>query len=110
MLSDEERARRIAQTIEKALTGQGAQSNYTVTKRTACSACPPTSCSVCGFVLPGDVIIIHHKDRGKRHLSDRAVHYLGHGLKRYQTGYIYQGEPVLVDLDLDELEGYLDLR
>lgn len=110
MLSAKDRAWRIAQTIEAALSEPGPQSSYTVTKRAACSACPPSSCSVCGFVLPGDVIIINHQVKGKRHLSDKTVHYLGHGLTRYQTGYIYRGEPVIADLDLHELEGYLDLN
>ncbi len=73
----------------------------------ACTGCPSSACAVCGVVLPGDVIIIHHQVKGKRHLSDKAVHYLSHGLTHYETGYIYRGEPVTVDLDLSELEGYL---
>ncbi len=110
MSSENDRALRIAQTIETALAQPAHDCNYTVTKRMACSACPPSSCSVCGFVLSGDVIIINHQVKGKRHLSDKTVHYLGHGLTRYQTGYIYRGEPVIADLDLHELEGYLDLN
>jgi hypothetical protein len=37
------------------------------------------------------------------------VHYLGHGITRYETGYIVRGEPVVVEIDLEELAGYLDL-
>ncbi len=109
MPNEQERALRISQAIEIALAQPAGNGRYTVTKRNACAACPPSACKECGLALPGDVIILNHSVKGKRHLSDKAVHYLGHGLTRYQTGYVYRGEPVVVDLDLSELEGYLDL-
>lgn len=108
-LSDEERARRLSAAIIAGLAGAPAGARYAVTKRSACSGCPPGACTVCGLSLPGDVFIVTHHVKGKRHLSDKAVHYLGHGLTHYETGYIYRGEPVTVDLSLDELEGYLGL-
>src|SRR5512133_450824 len=105
--TDEDRARGISATILHGLAAPGEAVSYRVTKRDACTGCPSSACAVCGAVLPGDVIIVHHKVKGKRHLSDKAVHYLGHGMVHYETGYIYRGEPVTVDLDLNELEGYL---
>lgn len=105
--TDEDRARRISAAILHALATPGEALSYRVTKRNACTGCPSSACAVCGAVLPGDVIIIQHQVKGKRHLSDKAVHYLGHGLIHYETGYIYRDEPVTVDLDLSELEGYL---
>jgi hypothetical protein len=107
MSTDEARARRISAAIRHGLATPGEAQSYRVTKRNACSGCPPSACAVCGTALPGDVIIIQHQVKGKRHLSDKAVHYLDHGLTHYQTGYMYHGEPVTVDLDLSELEGYL---
>jgi hypothetical protein len=111
----EDRARRLAAAILDGLSTANADGlstpneelGYRVTKRNACSGCPSSACTVCGVVLPGDVIIITHSVKGKRHLSDKAVHYLSHGLTHYETGYVYRGEPVTVDLDLNELEGYL---
>ena len=107
MSTDEDRARGISAAILSGLEAPGETLSYRVTKRNACTGCPPSACAVCGVVLAGDVIIIHHQVKGKRHLSDKAVHYLGHGLTHYETGDIYRGEPVTVDLDLNELEGYL---
>jgi hypothetical protein len=107
MSTDEERARRISAAILHALSTPDETLSYRVTKRNACTGCPSSACAVCGVVLAGDVIIIHHHAKGKRHLSDKAVHYLSHGITHYETGYVYRGEPVTVDLDLSELEGYL---
>ncbi len=109
MLSSEERAKRLAAAILNGLQRAPEGAAYRVTRRDACTGCPPGTCAECGAVLPGDVYIITHHARGKRHLSDKAVHYLGHGLTHYETGYVYRGEPVTVDLSLDELERYLDL-
>ncbi len=103
----DERAKGLSAAILRGLASPGEARSYRVTKRNACTGCPSSECAVCGVVLPGDVIIVHHQVKGKRHLSDKAVHYLGHGLTHYETGYIYRGEPVAVDLDLNELEGYL---
>jgi hypothetical protein len=105
--TDEERAKRVSAAILDGLAAPGEAQSYQVTKRDACTGCPSSACAVCGVVLPGAVIIITHQVKGKRHLSDKAVHYLGHGLIHYETGYVYRGEPVAVDLDLNELEGYL---
>lgn len=104
------RARRLAAAILDGLRQAPEGARYRVARRDACSGCPPGACSECGATLPGDVYIITHQVKGKRHLSDKAVHYLGHGLTHYETGYVYRGEPVTVDLSLDELEGYLDLQ
>ena len=107
-MNQAERARQIAQVIEEALE-ESPQGNFTVTNQGGCAACDPGSCPECGFLFTGDVITIDHKTKGKRTLSDRAIHYLSHGVTHYQTGYIVRGEPVIVDLNLDELAGYLDL-
>jgi hypothetical protein len=109
MADDADRARRVSAAILDGLATPGASAHFKVTKRDACTGCPSSACAVCGAVLPGAVYIVTHAERGKRHLSDKAVHYMGHGLVHYETGYIYRGEPVTVDLDLAELEGYLDL-
>jgi hypothetical protein len=105
--SDGDRARSLSAAILHGLAAPEDAESYRVTKRNACTGCPSSACAVCGAILPGDVIIVHHKVKGKRHLSDKAVHYLGHGRTHYETGYIYRGEPVTVDLDLNELEAYL---
>jgi len=42
-------------------------------------------------------------------ISDRTVHFLEHGITRYETGYVVRGEPVSVDIDVEELARYLDL-
>ena len=107
-MNQAERARQIAQVIEEALE-ESPQGNFTVTSRGGCAACDPGSCPECGFLFTGDVITIDHKTKGKRTLSDRAIHYLSHGVTHYQTGYIVRGEPVIVDLNLDELASYLDM-
>jgi hypothetical protein len=109
MIADDARAVRIAQVIGDAPAQPAEGIGYTVARRSACATCPPAACSICGVSLPGDVFIISHQVIGKRHLSDKAVHYMSHGVCRYQTGYVYRGEPVVVDLNLSELEGYLNL-
>jgi hypothetical protein len=127
-MNKEERAKQIARIIQEALQGAAAsvlagahhpggtgtgeelpQGNFTVTKRGGCSTCDPGSCSECGYLFMGEAVVINHRIRGKLTLSDKAVHYLSHGITRYQTSYIVHGEPVIVDLDLDELASYLDL-
>lgn len=109
MSTVEDRAQRLSAAILDGLAVPPPDVAYKVTKRGACSGCPPGACDICGVSLPGDVYIINHPSRGKRHLSDKAVHYLGHGRTHYATGYLYRGEPVTVDLNLEELEPYLDL-
>lgn len=108
-MSGEDRARRLSAAILDSLASPQPEARFRVAKRGACSGCPPASCEVCGVSLPGDVYIITHQIKGKRHLSDKAVHYMGHGRTHYSTGYFYRGEDVTVDLDLDELEPYLDI-
>lgn len=109
MLSDRERALRIVRTIEAALSQPPACGDYVVTRLAACGSCPPFVCPECGCPLPGDSIVIDHFQKGRRRLNDKAIHYLGHGVTSYQTGYIHQGKPVVVNLDLDTLEAYLSL-
>ena len=82
---------------------------FAVSKQSGCLACDPGACPECGYLFTGEVIVISHKTKGKRTLSDRAIHYLSHGIAHYQTDYVVHGEPVTVDLDLDELASYLDL-
>jgi predicted Zn-ribbon and HTH transcriptional regulator len=93
------------------MTGVGELSriNFTVTRRGGCISCDPGSCAECGYLFTGESIMIDHKLRGKITLSDRAIHYLSHGMTHYQTAYVVRGEPVVVDLDLEDLAGYLDL-
>lgn len=107
-MNQAERARQIAQIIYEAL-GKPSHEDFTVTSRGGCAACDPGACPECGYLFTGDVITIDHKTKGKRTLSDKAIHYLSHGITHYQTGYVIRGEPVVVDLDLDELASYLDL-
>lgn len=83
--------------------------SFTVSRRAGCLACDPGSCPECGYLFTGELVTIEHRLKGKLTLSDKAIHYLSHGITRYQTGYIVRGEPVIVDLDLEELAGYLDL-
>jgi hypothetical protein len=110
VLSDKERALRIARTLEAALSQPPARGDYLVTRLPACGSCPPFVCAECGCPLPGDAIVIEHVQRGRRRLSDKAMHYLGHGMTSYLTGYVHQDKAVMVDLDLDTLETYLSLR
>jgi len=102
------RAKQIAQVIQQAIENP-CPGDFTVTSHVGCASCDPGSCPECGFLFTGDIITINHKIRGKRTLSDKAVHYLSHGITHYQTGYVVRGEPVVVDLNLNELAGYLDL-
>jgi predicted Zn-ribbon and HTH transcriptional regulator len=121
-MDESQRARQISRTIEEALqlteSGRAGEApvqeqlppaSFVVSKQSGCLACDPGACPRCGYLFTGEVIVIDHKTRGKRTLSDRAVHYLSHGIAHYQTGYIVHGEPVTVDLDLEELASYLDL-
>lgn len=120
---ESERARQIALVIRQSLqdlagavaegeaprTAAAPARRYTVTRTGGCIACDPGACTLCGYLFTGEIITIQRAEKGKRVLSDRAVHYLSHGVSRYETAYLVRGEPVIVDLDLDELAGYLDL-
>ena len=130
MLTDEkERARMIAAVVYAALErapvaavqdqtsqrppcgGAGASlaQRFTVSRQGGCLACDPGACSECGYLFSGERIIINHAVQGERVISDRTLHLLTHGISKYQTKYVVYGEPVVVDLDLDELASYLDL-
>jgi hypothetical protein len=82
---------------------------FRVTRRGGCVACDPGACWVCGYLFTGERISISHVVKGERVISDRTLHLLTHGITRYQTRYVVYGEPVVVDLALDELAGYLDM-
>jgi len=104
----EKRAREISSVIEMA--SQGAENDhFAVTTRGGCGACDPGACRECGYLFSGEIFVIEHDTRGKRVLSDKTVHYLAHGITRYETGYVVHGAPVVVDLDVEELAAYLDL-
>jgi hypothetical protein len=102
------RAKQIAGAIQDALETPP-KGDFTVTKRVGCAMCDPGACLECGYLFTGETFTIEHVLKGKRTLSDKAVHYLSHGIVRYQTNYVVHGEPVVVDLDLDELASYLDM-
>jgi len=111
-----ERAGQIAEALQQARGSFGwpvgasvYRGSYAVTVRGGCAACDPGACRECGHLFTGEIFTIEHLTRGKRVISDRTVHYLGHGITRYETGYIVRGEPVIVEIDLEELAGYLDL-
>jgi len=82
---------------------------FTIRRRGGCAACDPGACTVCGYLFTGTVIEITHCSRGRRTLSDRAVHYLAHGMAHYPTAYVVRNAVVDVTLDLEELAGFLDL-
>jgi hypothetical protein len=103
-----EQAIRIARIIRESL-GKPPTGNFTVTSRGGCVSCDPGSCPECGYLFTGDIITIEHKTKGKRTLSDKAIHYLSHGIISYKTGYVINGETVVVDLDPNEIASYLDL-
>jgi hypothetical protein len=104
-----DRARQIAEAIEQTRKGWPVGASFAVTLRGGCAACDPGACSECGHLFTGEIFTIEHLSRGKRVISDRTVHYLGHGITRYETGYVVRGEPVIVEIELEELAGYLDL-
>ena len=122
-VTEAERARQIALVIRQSLqdlasavaegeaprTAAAPARRYTVTRTGGCIACDPGACPLCGHLFTGEIIRIAHETRARRNLSDKAVHYLSHGVSRYETAYLVRGEPVIVDLNLDELAGYLDL-
>jgi hypothetical protein len=108
MVGEAERARHIAQVIHETM-GKPPSGNFTVTTRGGCVSCDPGSCPECGYLFTGDIITIEHQTKGKRTLSDKAIHYLSHGIISYKTGYVINGETVIVDLDPDEIASYLDL-
>jgi hypothetical protein len=64
---------------------------------------------VCDHVFAGEVHQIEDSENGKRVLSDRAIHYPGHGICSYETGWIVRGTPILVDLDLDDLGAFFGM-
>jgi hypothetical protein len=103
-----ERARQIAETVEAALVEPNL-AQFTVRRRGGCSACDPGKCVECGYLFTGELFEIDHPVLGKRVLSDKAIHYLAHGIHRYETGWIVHGEPVVVDLDVEELAHYLNI-
>ena len=107
-VGEAERARRIAQVIQETM-GKPSTGNFTVTSRGGCVSCDPGVCPECGYLFTGDIITIEHETKGKRTLSDKAIHYLSHGIVSYKTGYVINGETVVVDLDPDEIASYLDL-
>jgi len=104
-----ERARQIADAIQGARGVWPIGASFAVTVRGGCTACDPGACSECGYLFTGEILTIDHLTRGRRVISDRMVHYLSHGITRYETGYVVHGEPVIVEIDLEELAGYLDL-
>jgi hypothetical protein len=121
-MDDEARARAIAHIIQQrmeqtpeiepagaATTSWPVGVRFIVTRRGGCAACDPGACSVCGYLFTGQNIEITHCTRGRRTLSDRAVHYLSHGMARYSTAYVVRGETVDVTINLEELAGFLDL-
>jgi hypothetical protein len=106
----DQRARLISEMIEQA-RGRGwpIGARFRVTVRGGCVACDPGVCTECGHLLTGETYTIAHLTHGQRVISDRAVHYLGHGITQYATGYVVHDEPVIVEMDLEELAQYLDL-
>jgi hypothetical protein len=102
--TDADRARRLASAIEAAAESGAIQ------VRGGCASCDPGACPECGCLFTGAIYQISHPLLGRRNLTDRAVHYLGHGISRYTTAYLVRGEPVEVRLDLDGLERFLDLK
>jgi hypothetical protein len=128
-MDEQERAKQIARVIQDALqstpepaTGTTQtperpvleqdpwhRTHFTVTRESGCLSCDPGACWVCSYLFTGERITIRHVIKGERVISDRTLHLLSHGIVRYKTQYVIRGEPVIVDLDLDELAGYLDL-
>lgn len=83
--------------------------HFTIKRQGGCMSCDPGSCWECGYLFSGERITIYHDEKGERVLSDRTLHLLTHGITRYPTKYVVYGEPVVVDLDIDELGSYLDM-
>lgn len=128
-MDEQKRARQIARVIQDALQStpepvaitaptpespvseqeSSRLARFTVTKESGCLSCDPGACWECGYLFSGERITIRHISKGERVMSDRTLHLLSHGIVRYKTQYVVHGEPVIVDLDLDELAGYLDL-
>ena len=113
---ESQRAIRIGQVVEEALRLQEPgrapakpAENFVVTRQGGCVGCDTCPCPICGYLFAGEAIVIEHKTRGKRVLSDRGLHYLLHGIVTYNTSYVIHGELVSVTLDLEELASYLDL-
>lgn len=102
-------AQQVADVIERARETSHAGLRVLVTARGGCKGCDPGCCPECGHVFTGEAITIDHAVLGKRTISDRTVHFLKHGITHYETGYVIQGEPVMVDIDVEELARYLDL-
>ncbi len=109
-MNTSERARQIATAIEQARHGWPIGAAFTVIVRGGCAACDPGACRECGHLFTGEIYTIEHLTRGKRVLCDRTVHYLTHGVTRYETGYVVHGEVVAVEIDVEELAAYLDLQ
>lgn len=104
-----ERAKQIAEAIQQARGVWPIGAPFSVSVRGGCAACDPGACNRCGQLFTGEIFTIEHLTRGRRVISDRTVHFLEHGITRYETGYIVRGEPVIVEIDVEELATYLDL-
>jgi hypothetical protein len=106
---DRDLARQVADVIEQARKSMRAGLRVMVTVRGGCKICDPGVCPECGHLFRGETIQIDHAVLGKRCISDRTVHFLMHGITHYETGYVIRGEPVTVDIDVEDLAKYLDL-
>jgi hypothetical protein len=102
------KAKSVAARIET-LLAETDDPQYRVAKRGGCVSCDPGVCTVCGHIFTGEVYRIEHPDNGRRVFSDRAIHYLMHGIFSYETGWVVRGTPVVVDLDIDDLAAFFRL-
>ena len=129
LMDEQERATQIARDIEDALQiapelalataptadfhdpepPPSSAPRFAVRREAGCLSCDPGACWECGHLFSGERIVIHHATLGERVISDRALHLLSHGIVRYKTKYVVRNEPVIVELDIDELAGYVDM-
>jgi hypothetical protein len=105
-----EQAVKVAVAIEQARSGSSDGAAISITVRSSSQARLFGACTRCGYRFSGDVLIVQHPSYGRRSISERSLHYLGHGTTRHDTGHRLFGEPVFVEIEVEEWVRYLGLE
>jgi hypothetical protein len=103
-----EKARQVAAAIERAI-GVANSARFSVVLRDSRTSSDRTFCTSCNRQFTSVSYIIEHREHGRCAVSEKTVHYLAHGMTRYETGYVVDGRQVMVEIDPEDLRKYVDL-